>query len=105
MELLLLQTRRVTLLVLLLLILGIFSQANALPKPKPSSGVQDPKNLRNLKSNDDIASILQGINNREDERSLDLLPRGGAEIDKSETWSLSDMPAMDVVYIAIHGAF
>ena len=80
-----------------LLLLGLFRPGSALPKPHALIQKQHPEIL------------LRGggtahLNHREPKALLS--PRGGAEdeIDKSDTWSLSDITSLDVLYVGIQGA-
>ena len=104
--------RGVAVLLLALLPLCIcISQADAaLPKPRTVALAEHPRRQRNVNHRAiDVAAVLRGgSHNRDNPLALDLqsrFQRGGdnAEIDKSGTWSMSDIQAKDVVYLVIHG--
>lgn len=119
---------RVALLLLLFLVLVLLiSQADAaFPKPgTPLIGLhQQKRNLDTIIENHHkrsnsyntnnhafgIAASLRGgaTSSRQDAPQLtslrNLNKRGGAEIDKSGTWSMSDIGPQDFVYVALHVA-
>jgi len=91
---------KVFFILMLLAIVSTFSQTNALPKPSPSMTVH-AKNWRQQKVMDATVLLIRGGT-----QGIALtrpLQRGGAEIDKSDTLSMSDISTMDVVYVAING--
>jgi len=96
----LLQTRRIATLWYLLLTLVICNQVNALSKPKSSLNIQ---NLKKWKTHEavDFGAILAPGGSQEHAKAVDLQARGGAEIDKTDTWTMSDITVMDIVYLGI----
>jgi len=101
-------------LLLLVLAVSIFDPANALPEPKPSlTFPRHPTNRQNKKHNQhahiivDVTTTLRGGGKTNTPKqgliARPQLQRGGAEIDKSTTWTLSKISSMDIVYLALHG--
>ncbi|CAB9508814.1 Protein YOP1 [Seminavis robusta] len=88
-----------TILSLLLLLLLSSSLTAALPSPKPFLA----STFANRRSHETPNLLLLRGGSLADTNKKSGITRGGADVDKSETWNMSDIQSQDLVYLGIYG--